>query len=98
MPSFSAFVHTGLLKPLYLFYTEPFLVIVTLMSATAYSFVYLLSEALPGVYAGFGCTATQSGLFYLYMCIGGVLAILVRVWDIHISRRRKEQGKDLASH
>jgi hypothetical protein len=97
MPSFSAFVHTGLLKPLYLFCTEPFLIIVTLMSATAYSFAYLLPEALPGVYAGFGYTATQSGLVYLYMCIGGVLAILVRVWDIHISRRRKEQGRDLAS-
>ncbi|KAF2669494.1 MFS general substrate transporter [Microthyrium microscopicum] len=95
MPSFSAFVHTGLFKPLHIFCTEPFLVIVTLMSATAYSCAYLLPEALPSVYAGFGYAPTQSGLVYLYMCVGGVLAILVRVWDIRISHRRLQQGKEL---
>jgi hypothetical protein len=95
MPSFKIFVNTGLKKPICLFCSEPIIFVVTLMSASVYAFAYLLTEALPRVYAGFGFSPMKSGLVYLTLCIGAVLALSVRVWDIHVSKRRENKGEEM---
>jgi hypothetical protein len=95
MPSFKVFVNTGLKKSIRLFCSEPIIIVVTLMSASVYAFAYLLTEALPKVYAGFGFSPVESGLVYLTLCIGAVLALSVRFWDIHVGKRRENRGEEM---
>jgi hypothetical protein len=95
MPSFKVFVTDRLKKPLILLCTEPILLVVTMMSASVYGFAYLLTEALPRIYSGFGYTAIESASVYLFLCIGPVLALSMRLLDIHLADRRERRGQSL---
>jgi hypothetical protein len=78
-----------------LFCSEPIIMVITLMSASVYAIAYLMTEALPTVYTAFGLSQMQSGLVYLTLCIGAVLALSVRFWDVHVAKRREKKDEEM---
>lgn len=97
MPSFGVFVKEGLKKPFVLLCTEPVLLVVTVMSASVYGFAYLLTEALPVIYSGFGYTKLESASVYLFLSLGAVLALFMRLFDSRLADRRERSGQALVS-
>lgn len=98
MPSFRAFLSVGLKKPFVLLCTEPVLLAVTVMSASVYGFAYLLTEALPIIYTGFGYGRIESAMLSLLLAVGAFFALSVRVVDIWLARSREVQGGKLVSY
>lgn len=97
MPSFRDFLSIGLKKPFVLLCTEPILLVVTIMSASVYGFAYLLTEALPDIYAGFGYDRLESATLYLFLALGAVLALLVRTIDVWVASRHEACGRKVVS-
>lgn len=94
----SEFIGTALWKPLYLLYTEPVIAGITVLMSSTYASAYLLTEALPKIYAGYGFSPVQSGLVYLGVSIGAALGLLVRLWDIRVIRVRESKGQEVVSN
>lgn len=94
-PSFATFTKVALRRPVRLFFTEPIVFMVSIMSATAWAIIYLFTTLLPGVYAGFGLTRQQSSLLFLAMAVGLVFGIIPRTIDRRILATRKRKGKPL---
>lgn len=89
MPDFQTFARVALIRPLRLFFTEPIVFICTVLSAVAFGLLYLLTEALPVVYASFGFTPGQASLSFIPIVIGILSGILTRLWDHRVYKQRR---------
>lgn len=92
-----AFAEQSLNTPVRLFFTEPLVFAITLMSASVFSLLYLFSEALIVVYTDFGFSHEKIAYINILMAIGPFFPIFVRVRDIMVARKLKAQGKQLVS-
>jgi hypothetical protein len=94
-PSFYTFTKVALRRPVRLFFTEPIVFVVSIMSATGWALIYLFTEALPVIYSGFGLTRQQSSLLFLAMMIGLLFGIFPRFHDRTALKQRAKDGNPL---
>ena len=92
VPSAREFVSVSLLRPLRLLLTEPIVMLVATLNATAFGLIYLFSEALPVVYGSFGFSENTASLAFLAIGLGVLLSFLPRFYDQRVYRERKAKG------
>ncbi|GAB7361854.1 hypothetical protein MBLNU230_g1894t1 [Neophaeotheca triangularis] len=81
-PDLKTFVHTTLLLPLRLFFTEPLVFLSAIMAASVYAIIYLFTEALNTVYrGGFDMDRESASLVFLAFGVGTIFTFLPRVYD-----------------
>ncbi|KAI4750660.1 MFS general substrate transporter [Aureobasidium sp. EXF-3400] len=80
-------------RPIQLGCTEPIIILVSLMNATAWGLVYLFTESLTVVYGQYGWSSTTSSLTFVAIAIGVPFSILPRFWDLHVLHSKKQQNK-----
>jgi hypothetical protein len=96
LPSIRTFIKTSLLVPGRLFFTEPVVLLTSVMAATVYGIIYLFAEALTIVYlGGFSFSSIQSSLVMLAIAVGATFTFLPRLYDIRVVSRRQQQHKVL---
>lgn len=91
-PDLITFVRLSLFRPIHLFFTEPIVFMVAIMSAVAFALIYLFTEALPPIYMSLGFSTTSSYLPFIAICIGLLFGLLTRIQDHRIILRYQEQG------
>jgi len=82
------FVELVLLRPIRLALTEPIVIMVSILNATAWGLIYLFTESLTVVYSQYGWSETTTSLAFLAIGIGVPFSALVRLWDLHIIARK----------
>lgn len=82
-------------RPIQLGCTEPIIILVSLMNATAWGLVYLFTESLTVVYGQYGWSSTTSSLTFIAIAIGVPFSILPRFWDLHVLHSKKQQNKKI---
>ncbi|KAL8677047.1 MAG: hypothetical protein Q9186_006494 [Xanthomendoza sp. 1 TL-2023] len=83
IPDARAFVQNFLSRPARLFFGEPIVWLVSILSAAAYALVYLLTDAIPLVYtsAPFSFTAPHASLIFIAIGIGPFLGLPIHLYD-----------------
>ena len=94
-PSFGAFVQTSLFRPVRLFWTEPIVFIVSVMTAVAFGILYLFIEALQIVYGSYGFSIQATSLAFIPLSIGLLFGIFMRLYDYRLIAKQKQQGHHL---
>ncbi|KAF2436190.1 MFS general substrate transporter [Tothia fuscella] len=94
-PTLKQFAKTSLDLPIRLFFGEPLVFAVTIMSATVFSLLYLFTEAFIIVYTDFGFAREKIAYINTLMAIGPLFPVLVRLRDIKVGRKRKAQGRQI---
>jgi hypothetical protein len=94
VPNIRALVELVLLRPIRLAVTEPIVIMVSLLNATAWGLVYLFTESLTVVYSLYGWADTTTSLAFIAIGLGIPFSILPRLWDVRVSQR-KRQNQDL---
>lgn len=94
-PDFRTFVRTAFLRPLYLF-SEPIVLLVSVLSAIAFGLIYLFTEAIPVVYALHGFSSHQSSLAFLPIGFGLFFGILIRRHDLRLLVHRMSFHQPIA--
>ncbi|KAF4627954.1 hypothetical protein G7Y89_g10196 [Cudoniella acicularis] len=94
-PDLHTFSRLALTRPLHLFFTEPIVFMVALMSAAAFALIYLFTEALPPIYESLGFTLKTASLQFLAIAIGLTAGILTRLLDMRTLARHHRQGLPL---
>lgn len=93
-PTAREFVRTALRLPAKLFFTEPIVFAISLMSAIVFSLGYLFTAVMGDVYADeFEFTPRQSALLSLTFGIGACFTFPVRYYDLRIVSRRLRRGE-----
>ncbi|OBT84330.1 hypothetical protein VE02_07271 [Pseudogymnoascus sp. 03VT05] len=88
-PNLATFGRIALIRPLRLFFTEPIVFFVSLMSAISWALIYLFAESLPSVYASLGFTGPSTSLAFIPLLLGIPLSILFRIHDQRALSRRE---------
>ncbi|KAF2213464.1 hypothetical protein CERZMDRAFT_39116 [Cercospora zeae-maydis SCOH1-5] len=85
IPSWGEFAHHHLLLPLKLAFTEPLVLLCTLLATFSFGLTTLFTEALPIIYeTQFVLTPQTSSLTFLGLAIGALLfSFLPRLYDTH---------------
>ncbi|PVH80656.1 fluconazole resistance protein 1, partial [Cadophora sp. DSE1049] len=93
-PSWHDFITISLTRPTRLFFTEPIVFLITIM---AFGQIYLLTEALPGIYkqSPLNFTSEHASLSFLPIAVGLGFNILPRFYDHHLLKRIKAQHKPI---
>ncbi|CZT44964.1 related to multidrug resistant protein [Rhynchosporium secalis] len=93
--SYRDFVTVSLTRPTRVFFTEPIVFLVAIMSSVAFGQIYLLTEALPAIYtqAPLNFTTEHASLSFISIGIGMSLNILPRFYDHFLLKRIKAQSK-----
>jgi MFS family permease len=95
VPNGRALAELVLLRPMRLAVTEPIVIMVSLLNATAWGLVYLFTESLTVVYSLYGWADTTTSLAFIAIGLGIPFSILSRLWDVRVSSQRKRQKQDL---
>ena len=94
-PDFRTFVRNVFFRPFYLF-TEPIVLLVSLLSAVAFGLIYLFTESLPVVYGLYGWSSQHSSLAFLPIGVGLFIGIFVRQHDVSLLLRRTAAHQPIA--
>ncbi|KAI1854654.1 hypothetical protein JX265_007478 [Neoarthrinium moseri] len=94
-PDLSTFARMALFRPARLFFTEPIIFMVAVISAVAAAIVYLFTVALPTVYEQFGFSEESASLPFLAIGLGLILSVFTRLIDDRIVARLQQQGRPL---
>jgi MFS family permease len=95
VPNGRALAEIVLLRPIRLAVTEPIVIMVSLLNATAWGLLYLFTESLPVVYSLYGWSDTTTSLAFIAIGLGIPFSLLCRLWDVQVSAQRKRQNQDL---
>jgi MFS family permease len=95
VPNARALAELVLLRPMRLAVTEPIVIMVSVLNATAWGLVYLFTESLTVVYSLYGWSETTTSLAFIAIGLGIPFSVLPRLWDVHVSSRRKRQNQDV---
>jgi hypothetical protein len=87
-PSLRTFAKVALRRPVQLFFTDPIVFVVSIMSAVGWALIYLFTQALPVIYHGFGISRQQSSLLFLAILVGIFFGILPRIYDQGVLKKR----------
>jgi uncharacterized membrane protein YuzA (DUF378 family) len=91
-PNFQTFCKLAVTRPIRLFFTEPIVLMVTVMSAIGWGLIYMFTESLPVVYQSWGFTPTQASLAFIPIGLGVTLSILPRFHDSKALARLHNAG------
>jgi hypothetical protein len=91
IPDLRTFFTMALFRPIYLFFTEPIVFLVSIISAIPFTLIYMFTEALPPIYQSFGMTPTHSCLPFLGLGLGCMLGMLTRIHDYKLITSRHRQ-------
>lgn len=91
-PDLRTFARQAFFRPVQLFFTEPIVCMVSIMSAVAFAIIYLFTEALPLVYEAMGFSEESSSLPFIAMFIGLLLGLLTRIKDYHTILKHEAQN------
>ncbi|KAG4430937.1 hypothetical protein IFR05_013575 [Cadophora sp. M221] len=94
-PDLRTFAKVALRRPIRLFFTDPIVLVVSIMSAVGWAMIYLFTESLPVIYAGFGFSRKESSLLFLAVFVGIFFGIFPRVKDRRVLKQRKLDGQPL---
>lgn len=94
-PTPREFVRKYLALPVVLLVTEPIVIVVTILSAIAWSLLFLFTESLSVVFSLYGFTDTQTSLFFIPILIGVFGGIPVRLHDYSLLRNKNMKGEPL---
>jgi MFS family permease len=95
VPDGRALAELVLLRPMRLAVTEPIVIMVSILNATAWGLVYLFTESLSVVYSLYGWSDTTTSLAFIAIGLGIPFSVLPRLWDIQVSSQRKRQNQDI---
>jgi MFS family permease len=95
VPNGRALAELIVVRPMRLAVTEPIVIMVSILNATAWGLVYLFTESLTVVYSLYGWTDTTASLAFIAIGLGIPFSVLPRLWDIQVSSQRKRQNQDL---
>ncbi|EAW09097.1 putative MFS multidrug transporter [Aspergillus clavatus NRRL 1] len=95
MPDLHTFVTVALFRPIYLFFTEPIIFLVSVISAIPFTLIYMFTEALPPIYRSFGFSPTHACLPFLALGLGCMLGMLTRIYDYHLIMTHHAQRRPL---
>jgi hypothetical protein len=87
-PDFQTFAKVALRRPVRLFFTEPIVAIVSIMSAVGWALIYLFTESLPQIYSAFGLSWSQTSLLFLVIGAGIFIGIFPRIYDYRLLKER----------
>jgi hypothetical protein len=93
IPSLGFFARTMLVRPTHFFFTEPIICLVSTMSATVFSSIYLQTEGLTVPFEKFGYSERQISLVYYAWIVGIMLTIPLRMMDWHIVSQKMRRHK-----
>lgn len=85
-PNLRTFVKINLVRPVQLLFTEPIVLVATVMSSVAWALIYLFTQAIPITYTGFGFSETSSSLAFIPLAIGLLFGFIPRLLDQRILR------------
>ena len=94
-PDVRTYVNVTLFRPLRLLLTEPIVAAVAIMTAVAFSLIYLFAAAAPIVYGAFGLDAELSSLSFIAIGVGLFLGVPIRFYDQRVFKRRRRQRQTL---
>ncbi|KAF4812519.1 Major facilitator-type transporter sorT [Colletotrichum siamense] len=77
-----------LVRPLRLFFTEPIVFVVAILSAIAFGLIYLFTEVLPMVYLQLDFQHGWKNIPFLPLGIGMVLSVFTRVYDSRLLAKK----------
>ncbi|KAM0251905.1 hypothetical protein ACHAQJ_007967 [Trichoderma viride] len=92
MPDMQTFIRIALFRPLYLFFTEPIVFTVAVLSAVAFALIYLFTEAIPLIYSSYDLTLGQQSLPFVAIGVGLTCGVFTRCYDHYMLKRRVAQG------
>jgi uncharacterized membrane protein YuzA (DUF378 family) len=95
VPNGRALAELVLLRPARLAVTEPIVIMVSLLSATAWGLVYLFTESLTVVYSLYGWAETTTSLAFIAIGLGIPINILPRLWDVHVISQKKQRNQEV---
>ncbi|KAL4816246.1 major facilitator superfamily domain-containing protein [Aspergillus spinulosporus] len=76
-------VQTIIIRPTKLGVTKPIMILVAILSASAWGMLYLFTESFVVVYSGFGLSLRATSLPFLALIPGIITSNLCRHWDYH---------------
>lgn len=94
-PDLKTFTKDALFRPAQLFFTEPVVFVVALMTAVAFGLLYIFTEALQIIYESMGFSRTQSSLSFIAIAVGVVISTLTRYLDNYIFDLRHRRGQQV---
>lgn len=92
-PDMRTFARVALFRPVQLFFTEPIVFMVSIMSAVAFALIYLFTEALPPIYRSMGFSNTTCSLPFLAIGVGLISGLLTRIADHRTIVKHKAEGR-----
>ncbi|KAK6000568.1 hypothetical protein QM012_003293 [Aureobasidium pullulans] len=82
-------------RPIRLGCTEPIIILVSLINATAWGLIYLFTESLIVVYGQYGWSSRTSSLSFIAIAIGVPFSIFPRFWDVHVMRNKRNESRNV---
>ncbi|GFF25370.1 hypothetical protein IFM61606_09425 [Aspergillus udagawae] len=81
-----------LVRPARLGITEPIIILVSILSASAWGMMYLFTESFTVVYSEFGWSSRATSLPFIALFPGILASGFVRFWDHHQLNKRQKGG------
>lgn len=85
-----------ILRPLRLLFTEPIVLMVSVISGVAFALVYLFIEVLPIVYGSFGFTEQEASLIFISIGLGFLCTTITRIYDYRVLKKRGREARPLS--
>jgi hypothetical protein len=95
VPNGRALVELVFIRPARLAVTEPIVIMVSVINATAWSMVYLFTESLTVVYSLYGWAERTTSLAFIAIALGIPISILPRLYDVHVIKKKKQRNQKL---
>ncbi|KAL5001087.1 major facilitator superfamily domain-containing protein [Aspergillus recurvatus] len=86
-------LQTIIIRPTKLGVTEPIIILVSILSASAWGMLYLFTESFTVVYSGFGFSSRATSLPFLALIPGIITSGLCRHWDHYRLNKREKNGQ-----
>jgi MFS family permease len=95
IPNGRALLNLVLLRPARLAVSEPIVILVSILNATAWGLIYLFTESLTVVYSLYGWADKTTSLAFIAIGLGIPISVLPRLWDVHVLTKKKRQNQDM---
>ncbi|KAL4907085.1 hypothetical protein BDW74DRAFT_176685 [Aspergillus multicolor] len=86
-------IQTIIVRPTKLGVTEPIIILVSILSASAWGMLYLFTESFTVVYSGFGFSSRATSLPFIALIPGVIASGLARLWDHYRLNQREKKGE-----
>ncbi|RDW58576.1 uncharacterized protein DSM5745_11267 [Aspergillus mulundensis] len=87
-------IQTIIIRPTKLGVTEPIIILVSILSASAWGMLYLFTESFTVVYSAFGFSTRATSLPFIALIPGVIASGLVRLWDhARLNEREKKNER-----